>query len=537
MEPRDSEASVGTTGTTGKDGIKYREDAEIERAEAHREGPGSSARHADTRQGDEESDERIHSPEPANSHTGAKRWWNVLGHQKRSHHTHYKVYKRRWFGLAQLVLLNIVVSWDWLTFAPVSTTAAEYFDVSESAINWLSTGFLFAFVVISPLVIFVIHRSPKDAIVWASVFLLIGNWIRYAGTKASGGIYGVVVFGQILTGFAQPFVLAAPTRFSDLWFTESGRVSATAVASLANPLGGALAQLINPLLGSVPDIVLYVAIIATVASVPSLFIPRSPPTPPSASSSAVRTPTIPSLRAILSSPPFYVVALTFSVYVGFFNAFSSLVNQILYPYGYTEDEAGICGAVLIVVGLVAAAIMSPMFDRTHAYLFGIKGLSILIAVAYLGMIWAPQTRGLVAPYVLSAIEGAASFSILPIALEYLVEITFPASPEVGSTVVWAGGQLFGGIFILIMDALKDQREVDLSKVRKMGRGQGGGDRPPGNMYNALVFQAVVSLVVLPFPLALGMKRLGLAHGEGRLALDERTIQSDEENGSVVGREM
>jgi FLVCR family MFS transporter 7 len=27
-------------------------------------------------------------------------------------HMHYKVYKRRWIGLGQLVLLNIVVSWD-----------------------------------------------------------------------------------------------------------------------------------------------------------------------------------------------------------------------------------------------------------------------------------------------------------------------------------------------------------------------------------------------------------------------------------------
>ena len=27
-------------------------------------------------------------------------------------HTEYKVFKRRWFGLAQLVLLNIIVSWD-----------------------------------------------------------------------------------------------------------------------------------------------------------------------------------------------------------------------------------------------------------------------------------------------------------------------------------------------------------------------------------------------------------------------------------------
>lgn len=64
----------------------------------------------------------------------------------------YRVYKRRFFGLFQLVLLNIIVSWDWLTFSAVSTTASDYFSVPESTINWLSTGFLFAFVVVSPCV-------------------------------------------------------------------------------------------------------------------------------------------------------------------------------------------------------------------------------------------------------------------------------------------------------------------------------------------------------------------------------------------------
>jgi hypothetical protein len=43
---------------------------------------------------------------------------------------------------------------QWLTFAPVSTKAAEYFQVNESAINWLSTAFLFSFVVISPYVVY-----------------------------------------------------------------------------------------------------------------------------------------------------------------------------------------------------------------------------------------------------------------------------------------------------------------------------------------------------------------------------------------------
>jgi FLVCR family MFS transporter 7 len=136
------------------------------------------------------------------------------------------------------------------------------------------------------------------------------------------------------------------------------------------------------------------------------------------------------------------------------------------------------------------------------------------------MIWAPQTRSIVAPYVLSAVLGASSFSLLPIALEYMVEITFPASPEVSSTICWVGGQLFGAIFIVIMDALKDGRPVDLAKVNDGGRMTGGGDRPPGNMFNALIFEAVVAMVVLPLPLMLGIKKLGLASGEGRLTVDE-----------------
>ncbi|KAI4604584.1 hypothetical protein J4E80_011026 [Alternaria sp. BMP 0032] len=408
-----------------------------------------------------------------------------LGKKKESYsHTHYKVYKRRWLGLGQLVLLNIVVSWDWLTFAPISTTSSQYFHVPETDINWLSTAFLFSFAATCPLTIYLLHRGPKPSIIAASILLLIGNWIR-----------------------------------------------------LANPFGAALASLINPFLGDVPTTVLIVSIIATVACLPSFFIPAAPPTPPSASSVISKTSIMTSLKHMLRTPAFYLVFFTFSVYTGFFNAFTSLLNQILYPYGYTEDEAGICGAVLIVVGLVACAITSPIIDRTHAYLLGIKILCPVLSAAYLAMIWAPQTRTIVAPYVLGAVLGACSFSLLPIALEYLVEITFPASPEVSSTICWVGGQVFGGIFIVIMNELKDGRPVDLDAVQDAGRDEAtGGARPPGHMLWALVFQAVVCAVVLPLPLLLGVKRLGLASREGRLKKDvdgDSVVVAEEGSGEGV----
>ena len=121
----------------------------------------------------------------------------------------------------------------------------------------------------TPLVIYTLHHGgPKPSIIIASVFILIGNWIRYGGSRISHkGSYGVVLFGQILTGLAQPFVLSAPTRYSDLWFTGNGRVAATAVMSLANPFGGALAQLIDPFWVNdkkdVPNMVLYISIIVS----------------------------------------------------------------------------------------------------------------------------------------------------------------------------------------------------------------------------------------------------------------------------------
>jgi MFS family permease len=216
---------------------------------------------------------------------------------------------------------------------------------------------------------------------------------------------------------------------------------------------------------------------------------------------------------------FWLIFVTFSVYVGFFNALSSVLNQVLYPYGYSEEQAGIGGAVLILVGLLASAIVSPIIDRNHAYLLTIKLVAPIIGISYLCFLFAPPTAKLPAPYIILAILGAASFSLVPVALEYLVEVTWPASPEVSSVINWTGGQLLGAIFIIIMGAMKDGD---------------GHDGPKYNMQRALIFQAVVACIVIPCPLLLGLKMFGMGsegrrrfmidEGEGGIAEDERRIR-------------
>jgi MFS transporter, FLVCR family, MFS-domain-containing protein 7 len=443
----------------------------------------------------------------------------------------YRVYKRRFIGLAQLALLNIAISWDWITFAPVSDSAATFFTTTESVINWASTAFLFAFCVATPFTSWTLHRyGPRLAIIIAAVLTLAGNGIKYGGTQSSH--FAVMMVGQLLVGLAQPFALASATSYSNLWFTPQGRTTATALISLANPFGAAIGQLISPFWvtrpAHIPRLVGFVAIISAVISAAALFVPGTPPTPPSAASASSSRNTAPSttdttilqipgsllddLRTLTTSLEFYLLFLPFTVYVGFFNAFSSLINQILSPHNFTEDESGIAGAILIVVGLLAAAATSPYIDRSKRYLLFIRLCVPLVALSYLILIFAPDTTSLPFVYVICALLGAASFTLVPVALEFLVEIFYPVSEGLGSTLCWSGGQLLGGIFIVVMDALKE--------------------RGTGDMKRALIFQAVLACLVAPAPLCLGLFGRGEFVRKRRWELD---LEGESGSGQGQGR--
>lgn len=230
---------------------------------------------------------------------------------------------------------------------------------------------------------------------------------------------------------------------------------------------------------------------STVASVPAFFVPSKPPTPVGPSSETPKLHLRDSVGAVVKSLELWLVLIPFWVYVGFFNSLSSLLNQMMLPYGFTEDEAGIGGAVLIVVGLVTSAITSPILDRNKAFVLALKALIPVIGICYLIFIWMPETKdggGVAGPYVVLAILGAASFALVPVALELLTELSHPLSPEVTAVVAWAGGQLFGAIFVIVSDALTAGKDAN----------------PPENMKRALIFEAVIALVVCPIPLFLGL---------------------------------
>ena len=75
--------------------------------------------------------------------------------------------------------------------------------------------------------------------------------------------------------------------------------------------------------------------------------------------------------------------------------FGVLSSQYFSPHGYSEDVSGFIGATLLLSGIVAAAITSPIFDRvlTRHLALTLNVFIPILSAAWISMIWAGKSSG------------------------------------------------------------------------------------------------------------------------------------------------
>ena len=196
------------------------------------------------------------------------------------------------------------------------------------------------------------------------------------------------------------------------------------------------------------------------------------------------------------------------------------------------------------MGLLSAGVSSPVIDAHPRWkLPFIKFAVVILAGGYILLVFSPAATaggagdagvgnnsngeggaeaGVWPTYLVMALLGAASFSLVPVVLEYMADVTVPAGAELSSTVAWTGGQLFGGVFILICGGLMGEG----GSGGGGGRGGGGGGRGGGGTgkggegkegsIRAMIFMAVIAVVgILPTMMLRKEKRKrDVIHGRG-----------------------
>ena len=183
-------------------------------------------------------------------------------------------------------------------------------------------------------------------------------------------------------------------------------------------------------------------------------------------------------------PPFYLQFFGFSVYAGAFQTSSTLVNTVVYRYGFSETEAGNAGAIMIFVGLGSAVIFSVIVDKTRKHLLLTKIMVPLIACTYTALIFIPQTHSLAELYTIYALIGFTSYSIMPATLEFQANWTHPVNPVISSAICWMGGQLFSAIFIIVTDYALILKRPEYGQ-------------PAGSAFPGLIFIAAMAWSTVP----------------------------------------
>ncbi|XP_051683980.1 solute carrier family 49 member A3 isoform X6 [Oryctolagus cuniculus] len=158
---------------------------------------------------------------------------------------------RRWLFLGALSLLSGSNATLWLSFAPVADTIAAHFLLTVEQINWLSMVFLVVSIPASVAAIWVLDSvGLREA-------TILGAWLNFAGSGLRAlpcvavGIprpFAFLMAGQSLCALAQTLVIFSPAKLAALWFPERQRATANMIATMSNPLGILVANVLSPAL-------------------------------------------------------------------------------------------------------------------------------------------------------------------------------------------------------------------------------------------------------------------------------------------------
>ncbi|KAI8093974.1 major facilitator superfamily domain-containing protein [Thamnidium elegans] len=378
----------------------------------------------------------------------------------------FKTYKIRFFGLTVIALSNIVSSMNWLSVAPVPDSSKEFLGISLTEINWFSNVFMLVYLFAGPLSSWSYDRfGIKLGLVIGAVLQALGAWLRYFSVFVNDptGRFALAMIGQVVCAIGQPFILNICTPYAALWFSADGRGTATMVGGIANSIGMAVASLILPAIvtsaDTVPTGFLVIACATTACAIPAFFVPKKPKSPPSYSASSKNKFAISfgqSLRELASNWNYLIIMVSFGVLCGLASAFTSILTQIVAPYGISADDAGFLGAAFIIAGLVGAIITGIFIDKTGRHKLVMKIYVPIDGALYLAFYFVViKELGYDAMMAICVLLGFFTFSLLPVCLELSVESSYPISESISSSLLWMCSQVLGLIILSVMDALRD----------------------------------------------------------------------------------
>jgi len=368
--------------------------------------------------------------------------------------SNFKVYAYRWVVLLAFMTIVAVNQMLWITFAPITGSAAKFYGVSDLSIGLLSMIFMIVYVAVSIPASWAIDTwGIRIAVGIGAVLTGVFGLLRGLTAKD----YTWVLVSQIGIAVGQPFLLNACTKVAARWFPIEERATASGLGTLAMYLGISAGLALTPLLsirlGMGGTLMLYGILSVAAALVFFVLVRERPPTPPCRPDQEERSLVFDGLKRIVHDRNFVYLMLIFFVGLGVFNGITTWIEDIVRPRGFSITQAGTAGGLMIAGGLAGALVFPPISDRLRRrtpFIF------LAIAGAIFGLAGVTFATGYTLLLVSSFVTGLFLLSAGPIGFQYGAEATYPAPEGTSNGLLILMGQISGIVFIFGMDAFKSK---------------------------------------------------------------------------------
>ncbi len=366
--------------------------------------------------------------------------------------TRFRVYGYRWVVLAVFMLINLSIQMLWIGYAPITGPAALFYHVNDFQIGLLAMIFMLVFIPLSIPVSWVIDTYGFHwAVGIGAVLMGIFGVLR----GLAGADFNAVVWCTVGLAVAQPFMMNAWTKVPANWFSIEERATAVGLVTLASLMGVALGMAVTPVLMesgmAIPSIQLLYGGIAAFSAVLFIILAREKPaTPPCPDGMETRALMLDGLKHALTVKPFWGYLLVMFIGMGIFNGVTTWVETIIRPRHFSPTDAGTVGALMLLGGVIGAAILPSFSDRQHKRIRYLL-MGVLLAIPWLvGLTFA--TNGILL-FVCAFFLGFFLISISPIGMQYAAEITQPTPEGTSNGLIQLAGQL-SVVFVYFMELLR-----------------------------------------------------------------------------------
>lgn len=357
----------------------------------------------------------------------------------------------RWIILLAIVPIIISTEMMWLSLAPISSMAEKFFGVSGMSIAVFSTSYMIMYIIFSLPASWVVDRfGYRCSLIIGALITAIFGIMRAVFVDN----YTIVLICQFIIAIGQPFLLNISTKVPANWFPVNERSTAAGILIMAQYIGFAVPMVVAPSIAAssgIPRVFMLFAIIAAVSAFISIVFTREKPSVPLPDSSEVEKEdmSLSSIKKLFTNKAYLKALFICFVSVGVFNTLLTLIETILLPRGITSVQAGVVGAVFVVAGIIGAALLPIVSDKTHVRVPIIIGALTLLLPLYIGFTF---VRNFMILTIVAGVIGFVVMGVAPILFQHGSEVAYPIQEGTSLGVILLAGQISGILFVYIFQA-------------------------------------------------------------------------------------